>query len=321
LDDLVAEGAIDVSGIPAAILDTGRIDDQLYMLPTGTFLRLIAYNAAMAEQNDIPPPPERGSFDQYKQWLLDAQKKLPEGTYAGENEGGNLFTLYSWVAGHGRKFFEQGSLAFEPEILAGYFEFWEELRRAGATIPADRLDEQFGAMEVTSLARGQALSATRDIPQIVQVAQTLANAGKPAEIEFVRNPIVEGARSGNVPGTNGLSISASCENVPTAAAYLNFFGNDPDAAIAFQSANGVVASRAGQEALLKSPDTPAPVRRSLETLSEVVAADDIAPASYPPGYQTLPALLRRTYENVALNGQSPKDAAVRFFEEAARTLR
>jgi multiple sugar transport system substrate-binding protein len=321
LDELVQVGAIDVSGIPNEILETGRVGGKLYMLPTGTFLRLVAFNAAMAEQHGIAAPPKRGSFDEYKQWLLAAQQKLPTGVYAAENEGASLFTLYSWVAGHGQKFFEGQSLGFQPDLLASYFEFWEQLRKAGAVVPADRLDEQFGAGETTPLSRGHVLSATRDIPQIIQAEQTLANAKLPSKIEFIRNPVVEGAKSGNVPGTNGLSISASCDNVGTAAAYLNFFGNDPGAALTFQSANGVVVSSAGQKALLGSEATPEGVRKSLETLSAVVADGDLAPASYPSGYQTLPNLLRRTYEDVALKGQSPAEAAARFFEEASRTLR
>jgi len=321
LDELIQAGKIDISGIPEAILETGRINGHLYMLPTGTFLRLIAYNEAMVAEHNIPLPPSRGDFNEYKEWLLAAQEKLPDGVYAGENEGANLFTLYSWIAGHGENFFKDGKLGFDPELLQRYFEFWEDLRKAGAVIPADRLDEQFGAIETTPLSRGHALSATRDIPQIIQVQQTLANAGLPAEIKFFRNPVVEGAISGNVPGTNGLSISASCDNIPTAAAYLDFFSNDPRAALAFQSANGVVVSKPAQEALLSSEATPESVRESLQTLSEVVADGDVATATYPSGYQTLPTLLRRTYEDVALNGRSPAEAAQRFFDEASRTLR
>ena len=321
LDDLVKSGAIDVSGIPGAILDTGRIDGKLFMLPTGTFVRLVAFNAAMAKRYGIADPPKRDTYEKYRQWLIAAQQKLPGGVYAAENEAANFFTLYNWVAGHGQPFFKGNSLGFEPALLVQFFEFWESLRKAGVAMPADRLGEQFGALEMTPLARGQVLSATRDIPQITQAEQTLASANLPAEIRFFRNPVEAGAKSGNVPGTNGLSISANCGKVPTAAAYLSFFDNDPKAALAFQSANGVVVTQAGQRALLGDPATPAAVRRSLETLAEVTSDGDISPATYPAGYQTLPNILRRSYENISLRGQDPKQVAAQFFEEAARTLR
>ena len=195
LDDLVKSGAIDVSGIDEGVLETGRIDGKLYMVPTGTFLRLVAVNAGMAQQNGIPMPPNRTTFDEFKKWALDAQKKLPKGVYAAENEGALLFTLYSWIAGHGQPFFKDGGLGFSPDLLASYFDHWEELRLAGAALPGDRLDEQFGALELQPLARGVALSGTRDIPQIVQARQTLANANLPSDIQFVRNPTVPGVKS------------------------------------------------------------------------------------------------------------------------------
>jgi multiple sugar transport system substrate-binding protein len=321
LDDLVKAGAIDVSGIDESVLETGRVDGKLYMIPTGTFLRLVAVNAGMAQQNGLPMPPKRTTFDEFKKWALEVQPKLPKGVYAAENEGALLFTLYSWIAGHGQSFFKDGTLGFSPDLLAKYFDYWEELRLAGAALPADRLDEQFGALELQPLAKGAALSATRDIPQIVQARQTLANANLPSDIQFVRNPTLPGVKSGNVPGANGLSISANCTNVPTAAAYLNFFSNAPKAAIAFQSANGVVVSKSGQEALLSDPKTPDTVRASLLTLAELVKENDIAPAIYPPGYQALQSILRRAYESVALKGQKTDQAAAQFMTEATRALR
>jgi len=166
-----------------------------------------------------------------------------------------------------------------------------------------------------------ALSATRDIPQIAQVMQTLANAGLPSEIRFVRNPADAGVTSANVPGANGLSISANCRNVATAAAYINFFGNAPQAAVAFKSSNGVVVSKAGREALLSDPKTPEAVRASVQTLAALAQEGDIAQAAYPPGYQALQGILRRSYEAVALRGQKSTEVATQFVAEANRTLR
>ena len=321
LDDLVERGVIDISGIDPGVVSTGRIDGKLYMVPTGTFLRLVAVNAGMARQRGIDMPPMRRSLNEMKAWATAAQKRLPNGVFAMENEGALLFTLYSWIAGHGQSFFKDGQIGFAPSVLSGYFDYWEELRRAGVAFPADRLDEQFAPLETTPLAKGMALSGTRDIPHIAQTMQTLANAGLPSEIRFVRNPVEPGVKSGNVPGANGLSISANCTNVPTAAAYINFFGNAPQAAVAFKSSNGVVVSKAGREALLGDTKTPEAVRASLQTLAGLAQEGDIAQATYPPGYQALQGMLRRTYESVALRGVKSTEAAAQFIAEANRTLR
>jgi multiple sugar transport system substrate-binding protein len=322
LDDLVKSGALDVSGIPHSVLETARIDGKLYMVPTGLFMRLNLYNAAMAQQNGISEPPQRGTFGAYKQWLLDAQKKLPAGVYAAENQGGNLYTLYSWVAGHGQTFFdEKGALAIKPELLARYFEYWEELRKAGAATPADQLDEVLATPDQTPLARGKALTNTRDIPQLDQVRRTLANANLPSDVKFFANPVEPDALSGNVPGTNGLSIAKNCENVPTAAAFIDYFSNDPSAAVTFQSNNGVVISEKGRAAVLADAKMPAAIKESVNSLSSILDRKDVIAASYPSGYQSLTSLLRRSYESVALKGQKPADAAEQFFREASRSLR
>jgi multiple sugar transport system substrate-binding protein len=321
LDDLVTAGAIDIAGIDPGVIETGRIGGRLYMVPTGTFLRLVAVNAALARQHGVAMPAKRTTFDEFKAWAIEAQKKLPSGVYASENEGALLFTLYSWVAGHGLPFAKDGELGFTPDHLRRFFDYWEDLRKAGATLPADRIDEQFVALELTPMAKGIVIAGTKDIPHVVQIRQTLESAKLPSDLQFVSNPVAPGVKSGNVPGANGLSISGNCNNVPTAAAYINFFSNDPKAAVSFQSSNGVVVSKSGQQALLNDSSTPASVRASLLTLAGLAEAGDITSAVYPPGYQALQGILRRSYENVALKGMKSDEAAAQFFAEAARALR
>ncbi len=50
-------------------------------------------------------------------------------------------------------------------------------------------------------------------------------------------------------GTNGIAIPADCDEVATRG-FIDFFVGDVDAALAFQSDNGIVTSTAAQEALL-----------------------------------------------------------------------
>jgi multiple sugar transport system substrate-binding protein len=292
------------------------------MIPTGTFVRLPAFNAGMVKKYGLPEPAKRMTYAEYKAWLVAAQQKLPKGIYASENDGAWLFVFDSWVAGHGETLFKGKAFGFKPETVTAYLSFWKDLKDAGVLVPVDRIDEQFLSLELRPLARGRALISSRDIPQITQVSQTLASSNLPSEIHFISNPVASpAAKSANVPGANGLSISSSCKNVPTAAAYVNFFSNDPKAALAFQSANGVVVSKTGRQTLLDSPKTPAPVRGALEHLDTLVAANDLAPApAYPPGYQALQDPLRRAYEGV-MRGKAPAAAAKEFLNEAARTIR
>ncbi|MCP2138601.1 multiple sugar transport system substrate-binding protein [Rhizobium sp. SLBN-94] len=320
LDELVQSGKIDLKGIPPEILDTGKVDGKQYMIPTGTFLRLLAFNKTLATEHGIEPPPDHATFADYEAWLRAAQKKLPKGVYAAENEAPIPFSLYSWVSGHGETMFKDGQIAASPATIAAWFRFWNDLANDGVAIPPDRLDEELANLELTPFANGHTLVATRDIPHIAIMEKVRASQGVPTEMAFVSNPANDKAVSGNVPGTNGLTIAANCNNVPLAAAYINFFGGDPAAAIAFQSSNGVVVSATGRDALLKDANTPPSVRRSLESLDKVTNANDIATANYPSGYQGMAAVLRRQYEEVAFNGTSPEDAAQAFIDEVNSLL-
>lgn len=321
LDDLVKSGAIDVSGIPAAVLETGKFDGKLYMIPTGTFVRLMVYNDALVKKYGVTEPPAKMTYDEYKGWVTEAQKKLPKGVYAVEADGSLNFTLDSWVTGHGKAISVDGKLGFDQAFFKEYLQFWKDLNDAGAVVPADRLDEQFGAFELRPLAKGTALSANRDIPQVVPTEDALNAAKIPNDLRFHSNPVAEGVKSGNVPGANGLSISASCDNVPTAASFINFFSNDPKAAVAYQSANGVVVSDGQRKTLTDDKQTPAAVRRSLKVLADLVATDNLAASTYPSGYQGIQTPLRRAYEAVMLNGQDPDAAAAEFFRNVERVLR
>jgi multiple sugar transport system substrate-binding protein len=319
LDELIASGAIDVSGIPASVLETGKIEGKQYFIPTGVFLRLLAINKTMAEANGIPILASPATYEQYEAWLRDAQTKLPSGVFAAENEAVNMFTLYSWVTGHGEELFDGQNLAVSQETLTSFFAFWDKLAKDGVAIPPDRIDELVGSIELTPMSTGTALTGTKDIPHAALIEGVLGQSGTPSEVVMVSNPENPDAH-GNVPGGNGLAISANCNNVPVAAAYINYFSNDPEAAVAFRSSNGVAISSTGRQALLDNPDTPANVRRSLSVLDSFAASGDIAAASYPAGYQALPPLLRRVYEDIAFNGVTPEDAAKTFASEAATLL-
>jgi multiple sugar transport system substrate-binding protein len=321
LDDLIKSGAISVSGIPASALATGQDNGKQYMIPTGEFLRRITWNTTMAKKYGIPAPPYHPTFDQYRAWLVAAQAKLPKGVYAAQNEGEDLFTLYSWVAGHGEKMFSNGQLGFPKQTLADFLSFWTSLGKQGVAVPPDRIAEENGAISQYPMSVGTALSATADIPHIQIIGQTLTAGGHPSTLAWMDNPAISASVSGNVPGTNGLSISASCNNVSTTASFINYFANSPAAAVAFQSSNGVVVS-ASQQAAFKSLSGPvsAGVNQSIATLKQVLKANDLAPGVYPPGYQTLSLSLQQAFEAVALKGESPEQAASGFFSDAHSNL-
>jgi pectin-derived oligosaccharide transport system substrate-binding protein len=320
LDDLIASGDIDVSGIPREVLEAGRIDGAQYMLPTGTFVRLLAYNADVVASTGAPAPTDDMTWAQYADWLRAIQRGLPAGVYASEIEGTNMFSLTSWVVGHGARMFDGNRLGFDRALLAEWFEFWLTLTDEGVTVPAAMIPEQQASQELTPLALGKAVVGTRDIPHMPVAEQALSANGLGRTVASVSMPSEDAARPANVLGTNGIAIPADCDEVRTAAGFIDFFANDVTAAVAFGSDNGIVAGAPAQEALLADPDTPAGTKRSIETFRELTAAGDVTTTTYPAGLSTLTTELRRIYQELAFGQTSVDQAVDTFFTTADRAL-
>lgn len=322
LDDLIDSGQIDVSGIPDDVLEAGQIDGEQFMIPTGTFVRLLAYNADMVAAAGVDAPTDDLTWEEYADWLAAVQETLPAGVYAGENEGGLMFTFSSWVIGHGGEVFtEDNELGFDKEMLADYLQFWLDLADAGVILPPSSIPEQNGALELTPMAVGTAVSGTRDIPHIYITEQALAGAGKPSNIEQVSIPSDDPGQSANILGSNGISIPESCENIPTAAAWIDFFANDVEAALAFQSDNGILTNTAAQEALLDDPAAPEGVKQNVTILRGLTEEGDLTTSRYPAGLNTISNELLRLYQSAAF-GEMSVDAAVdAFFTAAEDALR
>ncbi|MEU6647594.1 extracellular solute-binding protein [Saccharomonospora sp. NPDC046836] len=172
LDDLVDSGVIDVSGIPDDVLDTGRVDGSLYMIPIGSILRTVAYNERLLESVGASPPAAPWTWEQYRDWLVATQERLPEGVHATELEGGDLYVLESFVSAHGYRLFDDDQLGFPRELLAQWFDFWISLMRSGVTVPPELLANQDNNLEISPLAVGQAASASGDIPQVQVIERT-----------------------------------------------------------------------------------------------------------------------------------------------------
>lgn len=320
LDDLVEAGEIDVSDIPAEVLAAGRVDGVQYMIPTGTFVRLLGYNEDLVAESGAPPPTDDMTWDQYADWLREIQAGLPEGVHATEIEAPNMFSFTSWVIGHGAEMFDENGLAFDRELLEDWFRFWLDLTAEGVTVPVDMLPDQTAALELTPMAQGTAAVGTRDIPQFAITEQTLSATGRGSTVGEISMPSADPERSANVLGSNGISIPTTCDQVGTAAAFIDFFVNDTEAALAFQSDNGILTTTRGQEALVEDAETPDAVRRNVTTLRELTEAGDLTTTTYPAGLTTLTTELARLYQEVAFGQTDVADAAAAFFDAAERAL-
>jgi multiple sugar transport system substrate-binding protein len=291
------------------------------MIPTGTFVRVLAYNADLVKKSGAPAPTNDLTWEQYAAWLKQVQQGLPKGKYAGEIEGPNMFSFTSWVIGHGQQMFKGRQLGFDKQTLVDWFSYWVDLQKAGATVPPSMIPDQLLSLEQTPMAKGIAASGTRDIPHMYITEQALAANKLGTSVKGVSIPSEDPKVSANVLGSNGLSIPKSCDNQATAASFINHFTNDKAAALAFQSDNGILTNTANQEALLADPQTPEGVKQNVTILRDLTKRGDLTTSPYPDGLSTLTSELSRVYQQVAFGQMTPQAAADAFFNKAAQALR
>ena len=320
LQPMIDSGSIDVSDIPPDVLDTGRgLDGKLYMLPYGAAHDALMVNRTLAEQAGVGLPPEGYDWPQFVDWLRRAQAALPDGVAAVNLGGGSPPFLLSYVVAQGEPVFTGNRIGFSADLLAGYWRMWEDLRRAGVTTSAEQKAEEPQQTEQSYVAQGKVLADTKPGNALTPAQTTLDGTGTGQQLVTLPMPAGPGG-SGTNAGTQGFSIPATCDNVPTAAAFLDFWVNDDEAAATYNSANGTVTNTRHLQQQLQNPALPDLKRRELALYQQVVGLG-VPKIVTPPGYQAaFEEAVGRTYQTIAFGGVPAEDAAAAFIEEVDGAL-
>jgi multiple sugar transport system substrate-binding protein len=320
LDPMIESGAIKVDDISKEILDTGRgPDGKLYMLPYGAAYDAFMLNKTLAETAGLEMPPDGYTWDYWFTWAKNAQPKLTGGIKATNLRGGLPNYLIAYVNAYGQEMFKDGKIGFSKDLLIEYWNKWEELRKGGATLDAAATAEEPGQPEASYIAQGRVLSDNRPGNSLTPIQKTLD--GKKNGQKLTTFPLPSGpSGSGNVIITSGFSIPINCDNVPTAAAFIDFWTNNAEAARAFASDNGAVTNKKFLEQQLADTSLPETKRHELQVFQQVTAQKPKA-IVYPPGYQAaIEGTFNRAYQDVAFGRKSVQDAAEGFFTEANAAL-
>ena len=326
LDDLVADGTLDVEGIPEAVLNSGRgADGNLYMIPHGVFYFALMYNEQMLENAvaaGVEPLEYPYNWDEYAEHLRAVQPTLPEGAVATHNMGREPDAFIPWVQSHGEEVFNGSEVAFSREIAIEWFTYWEELRNEGVTEPPEvMISENSALVEESNLANGRGYATNRPPNQLGSV-QTVTDTVNPgATINIRPYPVGPDGTVGMDLGSNGIAIGANCEeaNLPATTAWINFWTQNEEAASIYESDNGVVAIDALATAQAEDPDTQATQVRHIELYQEV--ADSAKPVFWPAGgYQAMTDVLNRSYDAVAFGQLTPEQGADQLISELQQQL-
>lgn len=313
---LVDSGAISLDEISADLVEAGRwSDSKLLMLPYGAAPDTITYNATLAESAGIAPLSEGYDWDAFFDWLLAAQDKLPDDVWAIDSPANNPDLLLAYIGSHGYKVYDGEKLGFPKELLVAWFTEWNELNAAGAMVPPDMLSEEPGAHELSYFAAGRSLASQRPANALGALQGGVSARGSEDVLATQLYPIGPEGVGDFVP-VNSLSMAASCDNAPLAAAFADFFLNDLEAGAIFASDNGAVTNATILQAQVDNADTPAPVRALLQTFQKVNERGSVA-QTFPGRFQSrFTEVHKRLVMEVLFGSVTPQEAADTFFSEA-----
>ena len=323
LDDLVASGKLDISGISKATIDSSRGDDgNLYMIPSGVFYFALIYNKSLLDAAGVAVPPDNWTWNQFADWLRAVKKGLPEGVNASHNMGVEADSYVTWVQSQGYKVFNKTHLAYPEKVTADYFRFWETLRKEGLTdSPEEMLTDNGSLIEESNIANGRTFVTNRP-PNRLDSHQKVLTAVKGQELDIIQYPRGEDGTTGMDLGANGIAIGAPCtdpDKLDASVKWINFFTEDPRAAAIYELDNGAVTVAKLQEDQVNNPKTSIGQRKFIQLYQRI--AETAKPINYPSGGTgALQDALTRAYEAVAFGQLSPDDAAKQFHNDVEDVL-
>ena len=317
LDPMIDSGAIDVSGIPKAVVDAGRgSDGKVYLVSYGVAYDAVGINTTLAQQAGVGLPAEGYNWDDFVSFLTRAQPNLPDGVAAANLQGGIPGVFLGWAQANGKKLFaKDGKLGFSKEDLIGYWNMWEKLRRANVTMPADKAAEELGP-DQGFLATGQVMATEIPGNSLTAASNTLAGTNSSQSLTTIPYPSGPAGAGATALSANGFAIAKNCQNVPTAAAFINYFTNNPSAGKVFAADNGAPSNTKVLDAQLADASLSATKKHELELYKQIVAANP-GTIIFPPKYQaTFEAPFKLNYDEVAFGRMTVTQAVDKFFSEA-----
>lgn len=311
LDDEIIGTIISVDGWDQGLLDAQTIDGGLYGVPPGVDGHAMIYDATKLAELGIAPPPNDWTWDDYAALTTEISEAAGDGYYGSEDGGPQYEVLQTFLAQRGKALFdEDGQLGFDEQDVTDIWNMFTELRRAGATVPADLQTAQGANPENSGVVQDY---AAFDFTTSSQYTNFVGLS--PRDVDMVTYPFANDGTPGQI-WRSGLawSITRTSPNIDTAADLIDFLVNDSEAGALLQTTRGVPAAPAIRAEVLEQVDEVE--ARSFEYLDTVLSYDAIATPIFPPGFADVRDLYQRLYYEVAFDRLSVDEAVAQFFAEA-----
>ncbi len=321
---LVEEGYLNLDGIPESVIGSGELEGELLMTAKGVTMTGWMYNTAVFDELGLEYPDFDWTREEFAETAIAVAQAFEEQGYgegyfgASDMSTGTFTPFQYWVRQEGGELFtEDGQLGFDREMMIGWYEFWQDLREAGAIPDAETDAEQEGLPPEQSLfAQGRVGLHQAPFNQITHFEPHLEGG----EAHLLRHPTLPGGEVGEFIEGAYLAISSDSDNPEAAARFISFFTNTEEAAEVFLTEQGPPPATEMQELVASLVgDMEA---RELDGIQRTLAiADEGSPAPFdPPERPEVESAFDDAGEAIQFGQLSIEEAVDRFFDEAEMIL-
>lgn len=315
LDKYLENNTIDVSNVADSVLDSGRIDGQLYALVAGMNCKALLYNKDVLDAAGVTMP-EQPTWDELFEISQTVYQKTGKQFIIPSNDEQTMLFL---ARAKGEKFFadEGGKLGMSDSSTAlRFYTMLNDTLKTGAHVAPEIMAE--ASTNQMSLFAAETiwceLTNSNMIVSILDQCKEGTNYGIamfPTEKDAVQQPLF-------IKPSMFWCITSNSEYQDEAAKVLDFLTNSVDANNILLGERGVPISSVVSDAIKPKLDSvTADVTEYVERVAQVAAPID---APDPAGAGEVKRLVSELADEVRYGVITPEEAAERFFNEANEIL-
>ncbi|MED4227715.1 sugar ABC transporter substrate-binding protein [Neobacillus cucumis] len=315
MDSYVTDKTIDQSNFPKAVVNSGKINGNLYMIAQGVTMTGFVYNPSLFDKLGVAQPAADWTWDDFAKTALALKAKGITGS--ADMGGGALQPQFRYfLRQNGQDLFtEDGKkLAFDKETLVKWWSYWDDLRKKGGVPTAETSTEyQNAPLEQSLFVTGKI--AMQQIPanQLYLYQQQI----KDGQLKMAKMPALAGGKRGEYIEGAYLSVSAKSKHPKEAAEFINFFVNSEKSLKLFKVEQGSPGST--KMADYVKPLLEPAQKDAVDFIQETLKV--AKPAAYPPmGIAQIEQAYKDDYNAISFGKMSVKDAADKFMNEAKTIL-
>jgi multiple sugar transport system substrate-binding protein len=321
LDEYVNDRSINLTDVPKASVDGGRINGKLYALNLGNNSQTIILDVDAYQKAGLTLPSTTWTWDEFEKDTLALHSKL--GIYGAGPSLGDIQLWKSPYLGYGQWAFTPDGKALgytDDQRFVDYLKMLGRLQDAGA-VPSQQEDiaqYRSSSVEARPMVAGKSAMEYMWSNQLVAVWTA---AGDARHFKLNTLPRPTGGKSENyLKPSQFISITANSKHPKEAAMFIDFMTNDVEANKILLGERGVPISPRIQQAI-----TPLLTPAQVETQNYLSLIEKDSSPLPPPDPSTQQKLQDNVYlpqllDPVLLKQTSAEGAMAQFRKDATQLL-